>query len=465
MKTNKKLIFRFLVSCLVIMLITPVVFTNVVDASEDRFTISTSDVTGNSSNLFTDVKETDWYYAAVMFVSQKGLMNGTSAASFSPNHVTTRSMIATTLWRMEGSPDVTGEISFSDIPSSKVWYSDAVIWAAQNGIFGGYGDGTFQPDTSISREQLTANLYRYAQYKGYKLTSQGNLDTFVDNNSVSTWAKEAMEWAVGLGLITGRNTNTLDPQGEATRAEIASILQRFHETSYTATGTEIDQTESKAGLEKKSIQTSELDNFNYLLYTPKNAEANMPLIIYLHGGSGKGSDLDLLTTNDGFPKYLQDGLIDSIPAYVVIPQLPSIKKGWSDVKASLKELMDNVSEMHSINRNKISLTGHSMGGTGVWDIAVSYPELFSSIAPLSGSIKMTETNINALSNIPVWAFVGSNDTIVDPNASVRFIESLKMKKSNAKITIFDGATHFDVPQLTYLDKKLNLIDWLLSNSK
>lgn len=223
--------------------------------------------------------------------------------------------------------------------------------------------------------------------------------------------------------------------------------------------------ESNARLEKKSIETSELEDFNYLLYKPENASDNMPLIIYLHGGSGKGSDLDLLTSNDGFPQYIQDGVVDNIPAYVVIPQLPSSKKGWTDVKAPLKELIDSVSETYNIDSNKISLTGHSMGGTGVWGIALSYPDLFSSIAPLSGSVQMTESNINALSNIPVWAFVGSNDTIVDPASSMRFIKRLKIKNSNAKITILDGATHFDVPQLTYLNENINLINWLISNSK
>jgi len=182
-------------------------------------------------------------------------------------------------------------------------------------------------------------------------------------------------------------------------------------------------------LTKCSITTSELATFNYLLYTPANATPNMPLLVYLHGGSGKGDNLDLLTANDGFPKYLQDGTLGSIPAYVVIPQLPSSKKGWADVKVSLKELINSISTTYAINAKKISLTGHSMGGTGTWSIAVSYPGLFSCIAPLSGSIQNTTANVTALSKMPVWAFVGYADTIVDPTQSENFITSLKSFQS------------------------------------
>lgn len=278
--------------------------------------------------------------------------------------------------------------------------------------------------------------------------------------STSVYIKDASASATAEhtgGLLNETNTNPFRHYDFPAH----SILNNGNKVADTAA----DQLASSVELEKKSIDTVELKNFNYLLYTPENVSDNLPLIVYLHGGSGKGSDLNLLTSNEGLPQYIQDGIIDNIPAYVVIPQLPANKKGWSDVKASLNELIDSVSETYKIDRNKISLTGHSMGGTGVWDIAVAFPDLFSSVAPLSGSIKMTEANINALSQMPVWAFVGSDDTIVDPSSSERFIKRLKIKNRNAKITIFEGATHFDVPRLTYLDLNLNLVNWLLSNSK
>ncbi len=227
----------------------------------------------------------------------------------------------------------------------------------------------------------------------------------------------------------------------------------------------LNQAKSTATLEKQSLQTSELESFNYLLYTPKNATANMPLIIYLHGGSGKGEDLDLLTGTDGFPQYVQDGVLENIPAYIVMPQLPSTQKGWTDISVSLKELIDYTCNTYNIDTNKISLTGHSMGGTGVWGTALAYPDLFSCIAPLSGSIRINRDNINILSTLPVWAFVGSDDTIVEPTSSINIIEILNQKGSNAQVTVFDGATHFDVPQLTYLDENINLVSWLISHSK
>lgn len=454
MKVRKKL-SRLLVAFLALILVSSSVFTK--GASANAATV-------NTSTPFNDVKELDWYHDAVMYVYTMGLMNGTGTNTFNPDHLTTRSMIATTFWRMEGSTAVTDANEFSD-NTSGAWYFDGVIWASKNKIFEGYGDGTFRPDTPITREQLTATLYRYAQFKNFDTTTIDSLTAFTDHKSISSWAQESMKWAVGMGLITGKTNNILDPQHEATRAEIAAVLQRFIEKSDTVVDTEVDQIDSSATLEKKFMDTSELKNFNYLLYTPDNASDNLPLIIYLHGGSGKGSDLDLLTNTEGFPKYIQDGTIDNIPAYVVIPQLPVSKKGWSDVKTSLKELIDRVSETYHVDRNRISLTGHSMGGTGVWDIAVSLPDLFSGIAPLSGSIKMSESKINVLSKLPVWAFVGSNDTIVDPSSSELFIKRLKTINKNTKITIFDGATHFDVPQLTYIDTNLNLVQWLISNTK
>ena len=144
---------------------------------------------------------------------------------------------------------------------------------------------------------------------------------------------------------------------------------------------------TEAVMTENTIRTSGLENLNYLLYKPENATTDMPLIVYLHGGSGKGEDLSLLTANDGFPKYLKEGALGNIPAYVVMPQLSSSKKGWDDIKIPLRELINYVSEMYSIDTNRVSLTGHSMGGTGTWSIAASCPRLFSCIAPLSGSIK------------------------------------------------------------------------------
>ena len=183
---------------------------------------------GTGANPFTDVFEKDWFYGDVMFVYENGLMLGTSKTLFSPHGTATRGMMATILWRMEGSPVPKGKNSFTDVEAGK-WYADAITWAAENGIFAGYGKDKFGPDDPITREQLAAIFYRYADYKGYDLTVKGNLDTFKDADKITDYAKTAMQWAVGSGLVKGKSGNLLDPQGTATRAEIAAMLHRFIE--------------------------------------------------------------------------------------------------------------------------------------------------------------------------------------------------------------------------------------------
>ena len=180
------------------------------------------------ANPFTDVSEKDWFYGDVMFVYENGLMLGTSKTLFSPHGTATRGMMATILWRMEGSPAPKGKNSFTDVEAGK-WYADAITWTAENGIFAGYGKDKFGPDDPITREQLAAIFYRYADYKGYNLTVKGNLDKFKDADKVTDYAKTAMQWAVGSGLMKGKSGNLLDPQGTATRAEIAAMLHRFIE--------------------------------------------------------------------------------------------------------------------------------------------------------------------------------------------------------------------------------------------
>ena len=183
---------------------------------------------GTGANPFADVSEKDWFYGDVMFVYENGLMLGTSKTLFSPHGTATRGMMATILWRMEGSPAPKGKNSFTDVEAEK-WYADAITWTAENDIFAGYGKDKFGPDDPITREQLAAIFYRYADYKGYDLTVKGNLDTFKDADKITDYAKTAMQWAVGSGLMKGKSGNLLDPQGTATRAEIAAMLHRFIE--------------------------------------------------------------------------------------------------------------------------------------------------------------------------------------------------------------------------------------------
>ena len=183
---------------------------------------------GTGVNPFTDISEKDWFYGDVMFVYENGLMLGTSKTLFSPHGTAMRGMMATILWRMEGSPVPKGKNSFTEVEAGK-WYADAITWTTENGIFAGYGKDKFCPDDPITREQLAAIFYRYADYKGYDLTVKGDLDKFKDADKITDYAKTAMQWAVGSGLVKGKSCNLLDPQGTATRAEIAAMLHRFIE--------------------------------------------------------------------------------------------------------------------------------------------------------------------------------------------------------------------------------------------
>ena len=175
---------------------------------------------------FADVTEQDWYYDSVYYVFAKGLMNGTSATTFEPGATTTRGMVVTVLYRLEGSPTEAGWSPFTDVDPG-MYYAPPVAWAAWNEIVNGYSDTLFGPNDSITREQMATILYRYAQFKGCDSSQQGNLAQFVDVGKVSSYAKKALSWANYWGLIQGKGDGILDPQGLATRAEVAAILCRF----------------------------------------------------------------------------------------------------------------------------------------------------------------------------------------------------------------------------------------------
>lgn len=174
---------------------------------------------------FTDVSTSDWFYDDVAFVYENGLFSGTDSRSFSPNASMTRAMLVTVLYRLEGEPTVTGRSSFTDVRSG-AYYEKAVIWAAANGIVTGTDSTSFSPDAKVTREQLAAILYRYAQYRKLDTDASAKLNSFTDAGSVSAYASEALGWAVSEGLINGAS-GKLMPKGDATRAQVAAILHRF----------------------------------------------------------------------------------------------------------------------------------------------------------------------------------------------------------------------------------------------
>lgn len=174
---------------------------------------------------FTDVSTSDWFYDDVAFVYENGLFSGTDSRSFSPNASMTRAMLVTVLYRLEGEPTVTGRSSFTDVRSG-AYYEKAVIWAAANGIVTGTDSTSFSPDAKVTREQLAAILYRYAQYRKLDTDASAKLNSFTDADSVSAYASEALGWAVSEGLINGAS-GKLMPKGDATRAQVAAILHRL----------------------------------------------------------------------------------------------------------------------------------------------------------------------------------------------------------------------------------------------
>lgn len=182
-----------------------------------------------SETKFNDVSANDWFASAVDYVTGKGMMNGTADNTFSPKADTTRGMVVTVLYRLENQPS-TSAASFTDVASG-AYYANAVAWANANGIVSGYGSGKFGPNDKVTREQLAAILYRYAQYKKYDVSvgEDTNILSYDDAQSISSYAIPAIQWACGAGVVTGKSGSKLDPKGNATRAEVAAMLMRFCE--------------------------------------------------------------------------------------------------------------------------------------------------------------------------------------------------------------------------------------------
>ena len=175
---------------------------------------------------FHDVTEGDWFYDAVRYAYETGLMDGVGDNLFAPNSETTRAQLVTILYRLAGEPEPGGDSGFADVAAG-TWYTDAVAWAAENGIVNGVSDTEFAPGDDITREQLAAILYRYAACQGYDVSQRADLSGFGDASSISGYAQEALSWAHAQGLVLGFEDGSLRPQGTASRAQIAAVLMRF----------------------------------------------------------------------------------------------------------------------------------------------------------------------------------------------------------------------------------------------
>ena len=182
-------------------------------------------VTNKESSLFNDIYTDDWYYSAVKYVYENNIIKGYTNGNFGPNDNLTRAMLVTILHRMENEEKVSNKNNFSDVGNT--WYTNAIDWASDKKIVMGYGDGTFKPNNKITRQDLMVILYRYAKYKGKNMSVNTDITNYPDYNKIDNYAKEAMKWAIGKKILYGNNSGLLDPKGNATRAQVAVIIQRY----------------------------------------------------------------------------------------------------------------------------------------------------------------------------------------------------------------------------------------------
>ena len=202
---------------------TTTISVSTVDGS--NITINCNVTVKEESSIFKDVSKNAWYYDSVKYVYDNNIIKGYANGNFGPNDNLTRAMLVTILHRMENEVLVSNKNTFSDV--SNTWYTNAINWASDKNIVMGYGDGTFKPNKNITRQELMVILYRYAKYKGKDMTSTSDISTYSDYNKIDDYAKEAMKWGVSKKILYGNKDGLLNPKGNATRAEVAAIIERY----------------------------------------------------------------------------------------------------------------------------------------------------------------------------------------------------------------------------------------------
>ncbi|MGN0182105.1 MAG: S-layer homology domain-containing protein [Candidatus Ornithomonoglobus sp.] len=235
---------------------------------------------------FTDVKTSDWFYDNVRYAYENKLFSGVSDTLFAPDEPMTRAMLVTVLYRAEGEPDMNEEIwgyPFEDVDAES-WYGAAVYWARNRDIVQGYSEDKFAPDAPVTREQIAAILYRYAEFKGIRTKEIGDLSPFTDAESISKWAQNDVGWAIGKGLLTGRGNGVLDPIGNATRAEVAAILQRFNESSVVSHESKVTKTaDINKVVSADEEKAAEIAAALYDYFGTEDAETGNPYIFEIVG--------------------------------------------------------------------------------------------------------------------------------------------------------------------------------------
>ena len=221
-----------IIKCLITIVLSITVVHPVYAMENDPNEVSKPEVQTTSEPLpFHDVGSIDWFYESVRYVYDNELMTGLNETTFGPYENLARAQFAVILHRMNGSPDMEYTNKFPDVADNQ-WYTDAILWASDIGVVTGYEDtGKFGPGDNINREQMAVMMYRYANYLGYDTSARADISKYTDAGNVNEFSKEAMSWAVGEGIITGKyNETQLDPQGNASRAECATIIMRFIES-------------------------------------------------------------------------------------------------------------------------------------------------------------------------------------------------------------------------------------------
>ncbi|MPN23396.1 Endoglucanase [bioreactor metagenome] len=181
----------------------------------------------NNAKNFIDIKSSDWFYNSILFVNSRVIFIGVSEDEFGPKLPMTRAMLATALHRLENKVDSNAQVTYTDVLQEQ-WYSDSIAWVVEAGIVSGYGNGVFGTNDNINREQLATIMYNYAKYTGLSTVERGGIQHFSDAEQTSPWATDALRWAVGIGLMQG-DGNNLNPKGDASRADVATIIMRFVE--------------------------------------------------------------------------------------------------------------------------------------------------------------------------------------------------------------------------------------------
>ncbi len=394
---------------------------------------------------FRDVSPLDWSCEYIDYAVGHGYLKGVGGGYFDPQGTTTRAMVVTVLWRMEGSPDTAYRADFKDVPANE-WYSVPVIWAKDAGVVLGVSATSFDPDGVITREQLATMFYRYSGFKGYGVTGRADLDGFKDKKSVSDWAGTALSWAVCSGLVKGVTETTVEPGSNATREQLAAILQRF------------DTYREKA----PTVIKGETKGMPYAVLYPDGFKAGekYPLLVFLHGSGSVGAGIDEYLTSNSFFTEIAKLDVSEYPFITLTPNLDDMS-GWISYYKTLIGMINDIASTPEVDESRVYLMGTSLGGYGTWFLAAKYPERFAAAVPISGG---GEASLGAkLVDVPIWAFHGELDEAVPYEDSVNIVNAIKEAGgTDAKLTTFWGVGHGNWDQV-YSDPEVYA--WMLLHSK